>query len=367
MLIGIARRCVGVVLKNTDLRLDDPATIPGGEPEAPAGNPVGQEHVTGTKQVSGWRSLVYRPYRIGRNWSVTQVFGGLLIAAVCAVAVIWYVPRVASTNSKALTGSVTSSGILALNFQNSGVISVIKVDPNETVHKGQVLAVEYAPTMGATIAADNAAISAVQAKIAQLKSDETVYPESTYPLHFGQDQSQIASEDAQAAADQAQLQTDRQKLAETEIIAPSAGVVVAANGQPGESVTSSGIRNYSSATQAQGSQGPLFSLLPEGPQSSSRSSASQSSFPVITLRVSSTWSVVAYVPENSVSGIGSGEQVTVSVPAAGIKNVRGRILEVLPDPVQSSSGLLYQAMISISGSVSSPPLNGMAANVELSR
>src|SRR3984893_7727340 len=325
MLIGIARRCVGVVLKNTDLRLDDPATIPGGEPEAPAGNPVGQEHVTGTKQVSGWRSLVYRPYRIGRHWRVTQVVCGLLIAAVCAVAVIWYVPRVASTNSKALTGSVTSSGILALNFQNSGVISVIKVDPNEAVHKGQVLAVEYAPSMGATIDADNAAISAVQAKIAQLKSDETVYPESIYPLPFCQDQ--LASENAQVAMDQAQLQTDRERLAETEIIAPSAGVVIAANGQPGESVTSSGIRNYSSASQAQGSQGPVFSLLPEGPQSSSHSSASQSSLPVITLRASSTWSVVAYVPESSVSGIKSGEPVTVSVPAAVIKNVRGSILE----------------------------------------
>jgi multidrug resistance efflux pump len=358
---------VGVVLKNAGLRPDDPAAIPDSEPEAPVGSPGGREPVTATKPVSGWRFLVYRPYRIGRSWSVTQVLGGLLITAVCAAAVVWYVPRVASTNRKALTGSVTSSGILALNFQNSGVISVIKVDPNEAVHKGQVLAVEYAPTMGATIDADNAAISAVQAKIAQLKSDETIYPESIYPLHFAQDQAQIASENAQMAGDQAQLQTDRERLAETEIIAPSAGVVIAANGQPGESVTSSGIRNYSSAAQAQGSQGPVFSLLPEGPQSSSRSSASQSSLSVITLRVSSTWSVVAYVPESSVSGIKSGEPVTVSVPAAGIKNVRGTILEVLPDPVQSSSGLLYQAVIRISGSAPSPPLNGMAADIELSR
>jgi multidrug resistance efflux pump len=297
---------------------------------------------------------------------VTQVLGGLLITAVCAAAVVWYVPRVVSTNRKALTGSVTSSGILALNFQSSGVISVIKVHPNEAVHKGQVLAVEYAPTMGATISADNAAISAVQAKIAQLRSDETSYPQSVDPTRFAEDQAQIPAENAQMAGDQARLQTDRERLAETEIIAPSAGLVIAANGQLGESVTSSGIRNYSSATQAQGNQGPAFSLLPEGPQSSTRPSASQSSLPVITLRVSSTWSVVANIPESSVSGIKSGERVTVSVPAAGIKDVRGTILEVLPDPVQSSSGLLYQAMISISGSVPSPPLNGMAADIELS-
>ena len=106
----------------------------------------------------------------------------------CVAAVAWYVPRVASTNRKALTGNVASSGIVALNFQNSGVISVIKVQPNQPVHKGQVLAVQYAPTMGALISADNAAISAVQAKVAQLKSDEAIYPQVFYPAHFAQDQ-----------------------------------------------------------------------------------------------------------------------------------------------------------------------------------
>jgi multidrug efflux pump subunit AcrA (membrane-fusion protein) len=351
-----------VVLKNADVRPDDPAAFSGGAAGEPADAPENQAQVTAVKPVSGWRSLVYRPYRVGRNWSVTQVAGGLLIAAVCAAAVVWYVPRIVSTNRRALTGSVTSSGILTLNFQNPGVISVIKVEPNEAVHRGQVLAVEYAPTMGALIGADNAAIGAVQAKIAQLKSDEVIYP-----LHAPADQAQVASENAQMAGDQARLEADREKLAETEIIAPSAGVVVAANGQPGESVTSSGIHNYSSTAPAQGSQGPAFSLLPEGPQSYSHAAASQSSLPVIALRVSSSWSVVAYVPENSVSAVRSGERVTVSVPAAGIKNVRGSVLEMLPDPVQSSSGLLYQAVISISGSVSNPPLNDMAANIELDR
>jgi multidrug resistance efflux pump len=355
-----------VVLKNAGLRPDDPAAIQEGGQEHPGGAQAEPE-AAAAAAVSGWRSLVYRPYRIGRNWSVTQVLGGLLLAAVCVTAVVWYVPRVVSTNRKALTGTVTSSGILALNFQNTGVISVVKVSPNEAVHKGQVLAVEYAPTMGATISADNAAIVAVRARISQLKSDETIYPAVYYPAHFAQDQAQIASANAQMAADQAQLQTDRQHLAETEIIAPSAGVVLAANGQPGESVTAAGIRNYSSAAGAAGNQGPMFSLLPEGPQSASRSAASQASLPVITLRVSSTWSVVADVQEGAVSGIKLGEPVTVSVPAAGVKNVRGRVLEVLPDPVQSSSGLLYQAIISISGSVSSPPLNGMAADIELDR
>ena len=310
-----------------------------------------------------WRSLVHRPYRIGRKWSVTQVIGGLLIAGICAAAVVWYVPRVMSTDRDMLTGSVTSSGVVTLNFQNSGMISVIKVQPNEYVHKGEVLAVEYAPNAGAIVAADRVAITAVQAKISELKSNETIDP-----LAAPADQAQIASENAQMASDEATLDTDRMKMAATEIVAPAAGVVVASNGQPGEAVTSSGIRDYaSSSQQTSGQEEPQFSLLPEGPQSTTRSSAADSSLPVIALRVSSTWSVVAYVPESSVSSIKSGEAVTVSVPADRIKNVPGSVQEVLPDPVSSPSGPLYEAMISISGSVSTPPLSGMAANIRLHR
>jgi len=350
-----------VAVREADSRPGGPVITPDGEGSTSDSDLVDAEPATAATTAGGRRSLIFRPYRIGRNWSVTQVLGGLLIAVVCVAGVIWYVPRVISTDSRSLTGSVTSNGVLALNFQNSGVLSVIKVQPNEAVHKGQVLAVEYAPTMGAVIAADNAAISAVQTKIAELKSNAVIYP-----LYAAEDQAEIASENAQIATDEARLDNDRVKLAETEIIAPSDGVVVAANGQSGESVTSSGIRNYQGSAQTQGSQEPEFSLLPEGPQTSSHSSTFQSSLPVVTLRVSSAWSVVAYVGESSVSRIKSGELVTVSVPAAGIKDVTGHIQQVLPDPVESSSGPLYEAMVSISGNVSSAPLNEMAANIELS-
>jgi len=350
-----------VAIKNADPRPGGPVITTDSADGASGGDLGDEKRGTAATAEGERRSLIYRPYRIGRNWSATQVLSGLLIAGVCVVGVIWYVPRVMSTDRRSLTGSVTSNGVLTLNFQNSGVISVIKVQPNEAVHKGQVLAVEYAPTMGAVIAADNAAISAVQTKIAELKSNAV-----TYPLYAAEDQAEIASQNADMATDEARLDSDRVKLAETEIIAPSDGVVVAANGQAGESVTSSGIRNYQSSAQTQGSQEPAFSLLPEGPQSSSHSSTFQASLPVVTLRVSSAWSVVAYIGETSVSSIKSGEPVTVSVPAAGIKDVPGLIQQVLPDPVESSSGPLYEAMVTITSSVASPPLNEMAANIELS-
>lgn len=287
--------------------------------------------------------------------------GGVLIAGVSIAIAAWYVPQVIANNASMLTGTVTSSGIVALNFQHSGVISVMKVQPDESVHKGQVLALQYAPDTGAKVTADNAAISAVQDKITELKTNEAMFPANT-----SEDQAQIASEAAQLATDQAQLLTDRMQVSAAEIVAPAAGVIIAANGQPGEEVTPSGIRNYT-PQQAERVQQPQFSLLPEGPQSINRASKSGMSLPVISLRVSSTWEVIALIPENLVHSIKAGQAVTVSVPAAQFKNVPGRIQQILPDPVTSSSGPEYQAVISITGTVSSPPLDGMAADIELLR
>jgi multidrug resistance efflux pump len=315
-----------------------------------------------TDQVPASEQLVaYRRHRTRRKWNVAQVVGGLLIAGACVAAVMWYVPRVVSTDRRMLTGSVTSSGVVTLNFQKPGILSVVKVQPDQAVHKGQVLATEYAPNATAIVAADKVAITAVLAKIAELKDEETLNP-----LTVPADQAQIASENAQMATDQATLDTDRMNLAATEIVAPASGVIVAANGELGEAVTSSGIRDYASSSGAvEGQQQPQFSLLPEGPQSTARTSGAESSLPVIVLRVSSSWSVVALVPENSVSSINAGQPVTVSVPAARIYHVQGQIQEVMPEPVASSTGPLYQVMISITGSVPNPPLDGMAANVEL--
>jgi multidrug resistance efflux pump len=349
-----------VDFKVTDVRPTAHATLPGvDQPDQPDEVILKPRH----RASAADGRLRHGPMgRIRRKWSLAQVVGGLLIAAVGVTAVVWYVPRVVNNDRNMLTGAVTSSGVVTLNFESAGTISAVKVQPNQSVHKGQVLAVEYEPNADALVAADNAEISAVQTKIAQLKTNETLYP-----LTLADDKTQIASENAQYAADLAQLATDRMRMTATEIIAPSAGVIVATNGQPGEAVTSSGIRDYSgSSAQGVQQQRPTFSLLPEGPQSTSRVSASGSSLPVITLRVSSGWGVVTLIPEDRVSSIKAGQAVTVSVPAAGIKDVRGKVQEVLPSPVETSAGPEYQAVISITGIVASQPLAGMATDVELS-
>ena len=287
--------------------------------------------------------------------------GGVLIAGACVASAVWYVPRVMTDDRRVITGTVSSSGIVALNFAGSGQIGKVNVHLDQAVRKGEVLAVEYAPNADSILAADKAAIAAEQAKIAQLRAAA-----AADPANAAVDNAELAAARAQLASDEAQLATDRLKVAATEIVAPSSGIIVAANGQPGETVTSSGIRTYATDSQQQSTvQGPQFSLLPEGPQPVRRGASTGSSLPVIALRVSATWQVVALVPEGSVAGIKTGQKVTIIVPTAGITGVPGQVQQVIPNPVSTTQGVFYQAVITVTGRAANVPMNGMAADIKL--
>ncbi len=301
-----------------------------------------------------------QPHRIRRRRTWPQLAGGILIAGACVAGAAWYVPRVMTEDRQVITGTVSSSGVVALNFTGSGQISKVNVRLDQAVRKGEVLAVEYAPNADSIVAADKAAIAAEQAKIAQLRAAA-----AADPANAAVDNTELAAARAQLASDEAQLATDRLKVAATEIVAPSSGIVVAANGQPGETVTSAGIRTYATDSQ-QGAtvQGPQFSLLPEGPQSVRRDAAAGSSLPVVALRVSDAWQIVALVPEGSVSGIKTGQKVTIAVPTVGIKGMTGRVQQVIPTPVSTAQGVFYQAVITVTGRAANVPMNGMAADIQ---
>jgi multidrug efflux pump subunit AcrA (membrane-fusion protein) len=290
-----------------------------------------------------------------RPVTAPQIVGGILIAAIVVAAAVWYVPRIARSDSRSFTGSVSSSGVTNLNFANAGLVGRVPVQPGQAVKAGQVLATETSPATTAAISADHASIAADQANLAQLKA--TASTTST--------QASIAAAGAQLAQDQAQLASDKVKLAETQIIAPSAGTVIAISGQTGETVTAAGIRSYSSPTQSSGTQSPPFSLLPEGPAANVKSSSTQSALPMIALRTSGTWQVTVLVPESEIQQVHSGQAVTVAVPAVGLSGVRGTIQQVSPTPVSTSIGTAYQAIVRISGHQRVTPLGGMTANVQL--
>jgi multidrug efflux pump subunit AcrA (membrane-fusion protein) len=281
----------------------------------------------------------------------------VIIAGACVACVAWYVPRVMDADHSLLTGTVISTGVVTLNFADAGQIGKLHVQLGVTVHKGEVLATQYAPQADSVLSAAKAAVAADTAKIAQLKAQK--------PAPADQ-QAQIEAAQAQLAEDQATQATDQEKLAETEILAPAGGTIVAVNGAPGEVVTAQGVKDYNTDSQEEStSQRPAFSLVPEGPQSVKENGKSGSSLPVIALRTSDAWQVVALIPEDSASGVSSGTRVFVSVPAANISNVAGTIEEVVPTPVSTAEGTAYQAVVSIDGSAPAIPLDGMAADVRL--
>jgi multidrug resistance efflux pump len=294
-----------------------------------------------------------------RTWP--QLVGGALISGACVAAAVWYVPRVMTDDRLVMTGTVSSSGVVALNFADPGQIGKVNVRLDQVVHKGEVLAVEYAPEAQSVVTADKAAVAAAKAKIAQLRAAA-----ATNPGNASIDSAELSAAKAQLAAAQSQLATDRMKVIATEIVAPAAGTVVAVNGQPGVAVTTAGIRSYATDTrQSSTTQGPQFSLVPEGPQAVRRNGTPNTSLPVVALRVSTDWQVVALIPEGSVSSCQAGRKVTISVPTVRITNVAGRVQQVIPTPVSTAQGPYYQAVITITGHTVTAPMNGMAADIRL--
>ena len=308
-------------------------------------------------KVNGYPSrrpgLPQGPRQARRHINRLQRAASALIAAACVFAAAWYVPRIVASDDRSLSGAVTSNGIIYLNFTSSGQVGAISARVGQKVSKGQLLATEAAPQMAAVLSADRAAIAADQAELAAA-------------LATG-GSAAIATARAGLARDQAQLDIDQADGAGTRIVAPAAGTVVAVNGQPGETADAEGIRDYSA--QSQGTpitQQPLFSLLPEGPQSSeANGSAAAGSLPVVALRTSSAWQVSVLVPEDSVTAVRPGQVVRIDVPAAGITDIPGRVQEVLAVPVATSQGTDYQAVVTVLDHQQNAPPSGMAANVQL--
>lgn len=291
------------------------------------------------------------------RWRITGPprIAALLLATASVVGVGWYLPRVIAADASELTGTVTSDGVIDLNFAGTGQVGRILVSPGQQVHKGQVLATEVAPAALAVVAADIAAIAADRAQLAGLRSTPAT-------------PAQLAAARAQLAKDVAQHAIGRAALAQTRIIAPASGSVQALNAQPGEIASSAGIRAYPYQSQSVPvTQQPLFSLLPEGPQASFKVTgpASDSAVPVIELKTSASWQVIVLVSEQSVGSIRLGEHVAVSVPAAGIHDQPGRIAELLAAPVSTAQGFAYQAIVTVTGRQGAPPLDGMTADVRL--
>jgi macrolide-specific efflux system membrane fusion protein len=291
--------------------------------------------------------------RTRRHITGPQRVAAALIAGACVFGAVWYVPQIAAADGSSLAGTVTNSGVVYLNFSSSGQLATITATIGQRVSKGQLLATEVAPATAAVLAAARAAITADKSELAAALSGGTA--------------SATDAASAQLARDKGQLAIDRAQAAGTRIVAPAAGTVIAVNGQPGETADGDGIRDYS-APGTSASQRPLFSLLPEGPQSGDAADGSDSGayLPVVALRTSGTWQVSVLVPESSIADIKTGQLVSVDVPAAGLTGISGRVQELLTTPVATSQGIGYQAVVTVLDQGQVSPPSGVAANVQLS-
>ena len=295
-----------------------------------------------------------RPAPDSPRRSVPRHAGGVLLALTCIAAAWWYVPRVVGTDQRLLTGTVISTGIVNLNFAQAGDVASVLVNLGARVRKGELLATEAAPAAQAVIRADQAAIAADRANVAQLRA--TLGTPAA-----------IATARAQLAKDQASLAADRAAAADARVTAPSAGTIVAINAKPGETASAGGITDYATQMQATPvSAQPPFFLLPEAPQTSTRATANAGQLPLIELRTTSAWEVVVLIPGNSAATVRPGQAVTVSVPAANLQAVRGRVSELpAASPVQTANGVAYEVVVTILGHPADPPLTGMTADVTL--
>jgi multidrug efflux pump subunit AcrA (membrane-fusion protein) len=284
-----------------------------------------------------------------RQTTSVQRFVGLLVAVACVLTCFWYVRQVAAADRNVLTGSVTSTGVVDLNFTAAGVVANVLVRVGETVHKNQLLATEVAPGAVAIETADAAAVTADKEQLGAQTGTAA----------------SIASDRAQLARDEAKLAGDEQNLAQTRILAPAAGVVTAVDAEPGQSAAPAGIRDYV-GDPSPADPPPLFSLLPESPQVSSKAGVTgATTLPMIELRTSGSWEVLALVPESSASSVRAGQAVQVSVPSARLTAVPGTIEEVLATPVTTAEGDMYEALVTIASHRADPPLDGMTANISL--
>jgi multidrug efflux pump subunit AcrA (membrane-fusion protein) len=291
-----------------------------------------------------------------RRWPTRQTSGsqralGLILAVACALTCCWYVQQIARADRDVITGSVTSTGVLELNFGTPGVVATVLARVGEHVRKGQLLATEVAPGELAVEAADKAAVAADKEQLG---------------VQAGTAAS-VAADKAQLARDEAKLAADEETIALSRIVAPTAGIVTAVDAQPGQAAAPAGVRDYVGQPSPVAAP-PLFSLLPESPQAGSKSGVTGSAtLPVIQMRTSRSWEVLVLVPEGLAASVRPGQPVRVSVPADGLGAVPGDVQEMLATPVSTSEGDMYEAIVTVRRHWSDPPLDGMTADVTLAQ
>lgn len=319
--------------------------------------------------------------RSRQAWTVAA----LVIVILLIVAGVWFMlsPKSASASGTRLTatvqqGQVTSSVTATGNLQPlsesspdfavSGTVASVNVALGQTVTAGQLLGTIDSTPLSAALATaqtalndDEAILADAQTALADAQSGTTTTASRTSTSSGASGQSVSSAQQAvlgdeqKVSADQATVNQDTQNVADAQLTAPVAGLIVAVNGAVGQqtgpsSAGSSGKTSSAGATGASASSG------------SAASSSSSSGF--VTIADTSKMTVPAAIAEADIASVSVGQAATITFPAVPGVTATAKVTAIAPVGSASNSIVTYPTTITLD-SIPAGVRLGQTANVSI--
>jgi len=300
-----------------------------------------------------------RPAALGPAPGTTSRRRALVVATLVVAAVVAVPLTIKALDSaaKSISAVVEPTNQVNLNFQNSGPLAAIMVRSGQRVTKGQVVATQAGTSEATAVANDQATLAAAETELNQLEQLLKVDYNAIAQVHVVR---------ADISRDQAQLAVDKQRqsqmAAQTSLVSPVDGLVVAVSGTPGETVDSMGVRIYRpQGTAVSGS--PSLQLFPSAPNDTN--SHADPYAPVVTIDQWPRWQVTAQVPESQISSVHPGEHAVFSLAALKGSKLACEVTQIVPNPLSVGGSVAYDVRLRLEQGAPQGVLPGMTGSVVL--
>jgi cytochrome o ubiquinol oxidase subunit IV len=202
------------------------------------------------------------------NNSLALAFGTLIVALVIG-GTLWIMyhmnlnmppmtqmaaPAITAAGSRTATGVIEAASPTPVAAKVEGVVRSIDCDVGARVHQGQLCATIDAPPLEQAVAQGESALHAAQARVTQDRAalaaaQARPVPRPAAGRRVGALQDALSRDERSAAAARQALDAAKARLDDAKILAPTDGVVLARNVEPGQAV-------------AANAQPPLFLIAP---------------------------------------------------------------------------------------------------------
>ncbi|MBO0704109.1 MAG: HlyD family efflux transporter periplasmic adaptor subunit, partial [Candidatus Dormibacteraeota bacterium] len=256
-----------------------------------------------------------------------------------------------------MVGQVVPANETAVNFQASGVVNAVDVQPGQQVAAGATLATVDPSSLQASLAQAQANLDSAEAK---LSNDQAQTNPNATTIQQDEDQVTIA---------QVNVNQDQAQVNEATLTAPVAGTVLEVNTYPGEKVSGSGGSGTSGSTGSSASGGASSASSGSGgsaagssgssggstgssggsPSGSTSGSASQSggsSTNNFVLMQPGAWNVVGTVSDAQINQIATGQNAQVT-PAGATQALLGKVVAIAPEATVSSGVSTFPVTVQI--------------------